>query len=805
MISQLAISLDIYLDNGTYTAKQSDAGSRYLLISITDNGTATEIESNAVVNLKARKPSGAVSYDHGTVTDGKALILLTSDTLAEAGMVYCELEITQIDPVALLKTLTFKLDVKSEVYSQTIPESTSTFTALTEALAAAGSIGKVSDLKTEDKSTLVAGVNEIHDEVVDLQNDKEDKSNKVTSIDSESTDIQYPSAKLTYDQLATKEPNLPATPLLPAEKFLNGNKAWAIPAHNKLTDLNTDTEYQHMSSAEKTKLNTIARGSVRVGLTNNVAGDLVAKTDKQILIGDGNDLKSVAVSGDVTISNTGAVTIGNNKVTNAKLAQMNTKTIKGNDTAGTANAKDLTVAETKALLDIDDLEAQVNSVPVSGTSKALTKSLSNTSAGITQALTVKGLTATQLVQNGNFVNGTTGWSAANGTITVVNGILLQTCNGTARFPIVFRSISPTVATHKYYAYCKARVTNADCISIELKLTTPVNEGIKTQYTPTINQWYELLNIITIQNSYQTPQIAIQHVYIDSPTASGKVMEVQYCYAIDLTARFGAGNEPDLATCQTLFPSYFDGTISVDKGEVTIGTGTSITRARYPKLQSVPAIQDTYNVLSGLHTQNVQTVATTNGTAINTTNYPLAKNAVGFVIALTAGGTQTGTVGTDTASGDGTLYYQLATPVLTYYPPKSIPLPISSTLQHQSIIGDIAFYSTGIAISDSDYPIETLQEVILVNTDDGTETPIDIATCTVASGGLSFTSTALTDGDLVWFRYEHTLDSATPTTEYTYTTSLAGGLTTIQQDVKKQNESLQKQIDELRAIIASMAV
>ena len=30
MINQLAISLDIYLDNGTYTAKQNDADSRYL-------------------------------------------------------------------------------------------------------------------------------------------------------------------------------------------------------------------------------------------------------------------------------------------------------------------------------------------------------------------------------------------------------------------------------------------------------------------------------------------------------------------------------------------------------------------------------------------------------------------------------------------------------------------------------------------------------------------------------------------------------------------------------------------------------
>ena len=42
--------------------------------------------------------------------------------------------------------------------------------------------------------------------------------------------------------------------------------------------------------------------------------------------------------------------IANNAVSNAKLAQMPTLTIKGNDTGGTANAKDLTVAEVNAIL-----------------------------------------------------------------------------------------------------------------------------------------------------------------------------------------------------------------------------------------------------------------------------------------------------------------------------------------------------------------------------------------------------------------------------------------------------------------------
>jgi hypothetical protein len=68
------------------------------------------------------------------------------------------------------------------------------------------------------------------------------------------------------------------------------------------------------------KLADLARGSIIVGGASNAPTALDAKTSAQILIGDGTDLKSVAVSGDVTIASTGAVTIGAKKVTTAMLA-----------------------------------------------------------------------------------------------------------------------------------------------------------------------------------------------------------------------------------------------------------------------------------------------------------------------------------------------------------------------------------------------------------------------------------------------------------------------------------------------------
>lgn len=78
---------------------------------------------------------------------------------------------------------------------------------------------------------------------------------------------------------------------------------------------------------------------------------LAALTSGNILVGNGSNVAtSVAMSGDVTIANTGATTIGNNTISNAKMAQMATQTIKGNNTGGSADPSDLTATQVTAML-----------------------------------------------------------------------------------------------------------------------------------------------------------------------------------------------------------------------------------------------------------------------------------------------------------------------------------------------------------------------------------------------------------------------------------------------------------------------
>ena len=62
------------------------------------------------------------------------------------------------------------------------------------------------------------------------------------------------------------------------------------------------------------KMAGLARGRIILGDSSGDPSALDASTDGQILVGDGNDLASVAVSGDATLSNTGALTIAADSV-----------------------------------------------------------------------------------------------------------------------------------------------------------------------------------------------------------------------------------------------------------------------------------------------------------------------------------------------------------------------------------------------------------------------------------------------------------------------------------------------------------
>ena len=67
------------------------------------------------------------------------------------------------------------------------------------------------------------------------------------------------------------------------------------------------------------KMAGLARGNIILGDSSGDPSALDASTDGRILVGDGNDLASVAVSGDIALANNGAVTIQANAVEGSML------------------------------------------------------------------------------------------------------------------------------------------------------------------------------------------------------------------------------------------------------------------------------------------------------------------------------------------------------------------------------------------------------------------------------------------------------------------------------------------------------
>ena len=97
--------------------------------------------------------------------------------------------------------------------------------------------------------------------------------------------------------------------------------------------------------------------------------------------------------------------------------------------------------------------------------------------------------------------------------------------------------------------------------------------------PVQNQWYEA-SVVTVATGVSN-LARLYHYYVDAATSTGKVMEIQRVLYLDLTAIFGAGNEPtavEMDALLTKYPnSWFNGTVNDLSGS---GQGVPVETSWY---------------------------------------------------------------------------------------------------------------------------------------------------------------------------------------------------------------------------------
>ena len=168
-----------------------------------------------------------------------------------------------------------------------------------------------------------------------------------------------------------------------------------------------------------------------------------------------------------------------------------------------------------------------------------------------------------LINNGNFGNGTTGWYAKGGTLSInIDGNLVMTANGTRTSPYIEKIVSPSLINNSsIFIKYRFRSTGDNVTSITFYAKDTINnKDIATTVisNPVKNQWYEGGVIKKATLTMGNCNFRISPKYTTTEASNDQTFEVDYFMVINLTATYGAGNEPNLMDCNAIYNEYFEG-------------------------------------------------------------------------------------------------------------------------------------------------------------------------------------------------------------------------------------------------------
>lgn len=167
----------------------------------------------------------------------------------------------------------------------------------------------------------------------------------------------------------------------------------------------------------------------------------------------------------------------------------------------------------------------------------------------------------QLIRNGNMTN-TDYWTASYSSRDVTNGELTLTLtSGTASNRRLYQVLNGTIPSgHKVYCKFLFKANRADydfrvALTNSSTLPTTASTSCVTFSTSVANSWMRYRNILTTTSATTYFTLGTRLATNTSPTP---VIILDNIQLFDLTAMFGAGNEPTISQFDVLFDSdYYD--------------------------------------------------------------------------------------------------------------------------------------------------------------------------------------------------------------------------------------------------------
>ena len=189
-----------------------------------------------------------------------------------------------------------------------------------------------------------------------------------------------------------------------------------------------------------------------------------------------------------------------------------------------------------------------------------TISLPKNAANGGMSVKLEGFTAENFLPNGDFRDGIDGWINTNFDVVQSDGVLLQK-NNDQRARFRQGSVANLNATDIYYEYaliqCSVLPPAASIIFGQTNSSLVVNDFFyKYASQNTDVQRLSLKGNIDLSGNYHTLGLSVKETY------QGNI-KVKHMSIINLTQTFGAGNEPTVEECDTIFGEYFEGVKSFE--------------------------------------------------------------------------------------------------------------------------------------------------------------------------------------------------------------------------------------------------